>query len=72
MRRTLGTLAAATVAVSTLGTGPAPARHRGAGTFLHVNGRGATAGCVSVPRWFMVHLMRDLAPSARPVMAVGR
>ena len=28
-------------------------RHRGAGIFLHVNGRGATAGCVSVPRWFM-------------------
>jgi L,D-peptidoglycan transpeptidase YkuD (ErfK/YbiS/YcfS/YnhG family) len=49
-----------------------PVRHRGAGIFLHVNGRGATAGCVSAPRWFMVHLMRDLAPSARPVMAVGR
>lgn len=49
-----------------------PVRHRGAGIFLHVNGPGATAGCVSVPRWFMVHLMRELAPTAQPVMAVGR
>ena len=26
-----------------------PVRNRGAGIFLHVDGRGATAGCVSVP-----------------------
>jgi L,D-peptidoglycan transpeptidase YkuD (ErfK/YbiS/YcfS/YnhG family) len=49
-----------------------PVRHRGAGIFLHVNGRRATAGCVSVPRWFMVRLMAELAPAAHPVMAVGR
>ena len=28
-----------------------PVRHRGSGIFLHVNGDGATAGCVSAPRW---------------------
>lgn len=47
-------------------------RHRGAGIFLHVNGSGATAGCVSAPRWFlrraMVHLDGDLVP----VIAIGR
>jgi L,D-peptidoglycan transpeptidase YkuD (ErfK/YbiS/YcfS/YnhG family) len=47
-------------------------RHRGAGIFLHVNGSGATAGCVSGPRAFMVTMMRRLDPAAVPVMAVGR
>lgn len=47
-------------------------RHRGAGIFLHVNGRGATAGCVSVPRWFLSDVMWRLDPDLRPVMAVGR
>jgi L,D-peptidoglycan transpeptidase YkuD (ErfK/YbiS/YcfS/YnhG family) len=47
-------------------------RHRGAGIFLHVNGRGATAGCVSAPRWFLVAMMRRLDPAQTPVMAVGR
>ena len=28
-------------------------RHRGGAIFLHVNGSGATAGCVSAPRWFL-------------------
>ena len=49
-----------------------PVRHRGAGIFLHVNGRGATAGCVSAPRWFVRELVRRLDPAAAPVMAVGR
>lgn len=49
-----------------------PVRHRGAGIFLHVNGSGATAGCVSVPRWFMKDLMTRLRPGDRPVLAVGR
>lgn len=49
-----------------------PVRHRGAGIFLHVNGRGATAGCVSVPRAFMRTLVGGLDPAAAPVMAVGR
>lgn len=49
-----------------------PVRHRGAGIFLHVNGRGATAGCVSVPRARMRALFATLKPADVPVMAVGR
>jgi L,D-peptidoglycan transpeptidase YkuD (ErfK/YbiS/YcfS/YnhG family) len=47
-------------------------RHRGAGIFLHVNGRGATAGCVSAPRPFLRRMMWRLDPADAPVMAVGR
>ncbi len=47
-------------------------RHRGSGIFLHVNGRGATAGCVSAPRPFIRALVRRLDPAAAPVIAVGR
>lgn len=47
-------------------------RHRGAGIFLHVNGSGATAGCVSAPRAFLKTLMRRLDPDRDPVMAVAR
>jgi L,D-peptidoglycan transpeptidase YkuD (ErfK/YbiS/YcfS/YnhG family) len=47
-------------------------RHRGAGIFLHVNGSGATAGCVSAPRWFIRSLMARLDPDRRPVIAIGR
>jgi len=47
-------------------------RYRGAGIFLHVNGSGATAGCVSAPRWFLRRAMRVLAPAQHPVIAVGR
>jgi len=50
----------------------AQVRHRGAGIFLHVNGDGATAGCVSAPRSFLVRMMRRLDPAKVPVMAVGR
>lgn len=49
-----------------------PVHHRGAGIFLHVNGSGATAGCVSVPRQRMRELFATLDPSQAPVMAVGR
>jgi L,D-peptidoglycan transpeptidase YkuD (ErfK/YbiS/YcfS/YnhG family) len=49
-----------------------PVRHRGAGIFLHVNGRGATAGCVSAPRWFLRRAMATLDPAAQPVIAIGR
>ena len=47
-------------------------RHRGSGIFLHVNGRGATAGCVSAPRRFLGALVRRLDPAAAPVIAIGR
>jgi len=50
----------------------AQVRHRGAGIFLHVNGRGPTAGCVSAPRWFLKAMMWRLDPALVPVMAVGR
>ena len=47
-------------------------RHRGAGIFLHVNGRGATAGCVSAPRRFVRALLHRLDPADVPVIAIGR
>jgi L,D-peptidoglycan transpeptidase YkuD (ErfK/YbiS/YcfS/YnhG family) len=50
----------------------AQVRHRGAGIFLHVNGRGATAGCVSAPRVLLERMMWRLDPAKVPVMAVGR
>lgn len=49
-----------------------PVRHRGAGIFFHVNGRGATAGCVSAPRWFVRRTMATLDPALQPVIAIGR
>jgi L,D-peptidoglycan transpeptidase YkuD (ErfK/YbiS/YcfS/YnhG family) len=50
----------------------AQVRHRGAGIFLHVNGRGATAGCVSAPRWFLRTTLATLDPAQHPVIAIGR
>jgi len=47
-------------------------RHRGGAIFLHVNGRGATAGCVSAPRWFLLRTLDTLDPAAQPVIAIGR
>jgi L,D-peptidoglycan transpeptidase YkuD (ErfK/YbiS/YcfS/YnhG family) len=47
-------------------------RHRGSGIFLHVNGRGATGGCVSAPRRFLVKTVRRLDPASAPVIAIGR
>ncbi|MEV5971120.1 L,D-transpeptidase family protein [Streptomyces sp. NPDC051921] len=48
-----------------------PVRGRGAGIFLHVNGRGATAGCVSVPADTMRRLLAWVDPARRPHIAVG-
>ncbi|MGK5628546.1 L,D-transpeptidase family protein [Streptomyces sp. URMC 123] len=48
-----------------------PVRGRGAGIFLHVNGRGATAGCVSVPADTMARLLAWVDPRARPHIAIG-
>jgi L,D-peptidoglycan transpeptidase YkuD (ErfK/YbiS/YcfS/YnhG family) len=50
----------------------AQVRYRGAGIFLHVNGGGATAGCVSARRWFLQRAMATLDPDLRPVIAIGR
>ncbi len=43
----------------------------GGGIFLHVNGPGATAGCVSIPRVDMRRVLRWLDPSAGPVLVMG-
>ncbi|MFF7311868.1 L,D-transpeptidase family protein [Streptomyces sp. NPDC008137] len=48
-----------------------PVRGRGAGIFLHVNGRGATAGCVSVPKGAMRRILTWADPAKRPHIAVG-
>ncbi|WP_328441509.1 L,D-transpeptidase family protein [Streptomyces sp. NBC_00444] len=48
-----------------------PVRHRGAGIFLHVNGRGATAGCVSVPADAMRRILQWADPGRRPHLAIG-
>ncbi|OSP40264.1 MULTISPECIES: hypothetical protein [unclassified Streptomyces] len=48
-----------------------PVRGRGAGVFLHVNGRGATAGCVSVPRTAMRKTLRWADPARDPHIAIG-
>ncbi|ARF59886.1 hypothetical protein B1H19_34660 [Streptomyces gilvosporeus] len=48
-----------------------PVRHRGAGIFLHVNGKGATAGCVSVPARAMARILAWVRPSLAPHLAIG-
>ncbi|MGW1006777.1 L,D-transpeptidase family protein [Streptomyces sp. NPDC002520] len=48
-----------------------PERGRGAGIFLHVNGKGATAGCVSVPKDAMRRILRWADPGRDPHMAIG-
>lgn len=48
-----------------------PVHERGAGIFLHVNGRGATAGCVSVPAAAMDRILAWADPARRPHIAIG-
>ncbi|MBV2355885.1 L,D-transpeptidase family protein [Streptomyces sp. J2-1] len=48
-----------------------PVRGRGAGIFLHVNGRGATAGCVSVPEEAMRAVLAWADPARSPHLAIG-
>ncbi|MFF4898963.1 L,D-transpeptidase [Streptomyces sp. NPDC001068] len=48
-----------------------PVRGRGAGIFLHVNGQGATAGCVSVPSDAMQEILRWANPARAPHIAIG-
>ncbi|MGW3338517.1 L,D-transpeptidase family protein [Streptomyces sp. NPDC001009] len=48
-----------------------PVRGRGAGIFLHVNGKAATAGCVSVPSDAMTDVLRWADPARRPHIAIG-
>ncbi|MEN3583683.1 L,D-transpeptidase family protein [Streptomyces sp. ZYX-F-203] len=48
-----------------------PVRGRGAGIFLHVDGKGATAGCVSVPAEAMRRILGWVDPAHRPHIAIG-
>ena len=48
-----------------------PVRGRGAGIFLHVNGKGATAGCVSVPAGAMARILAWVRPARNPHIAIG-
>ncbi|MGA5731133.1 L,D-transpeptidase family protein [Streptomyces seoulensis] len=48
-----------------------PVRGRGAGIFLHVNGKATTAGCVSVPPDAMAEILRWTDPSRHPHIAIG-
>nr|WP_285560715.1 L,D-transpeptidase family protein [Streptomyces hygroscopicus] len=48
-----------------------PVRDRGAGIFLHVDGKGATAGCVSVPEDAMRRILRWVVPGKGPHIALG-
>jgi L,D-peptidoglycan transpeptidase YkuD (ErfK/YbiS/YcfS/YnhG family) len=48
-----------------------PVRGRGAGIFLHVNGKAATAGCVSVPQDAMQEILRWADPAKKPHIAIG-
>ncbi|MET8473879.1 L,D-transpeptidase family protein [Streptomyces sp. NPDC006422] len=48
-----------------------PVHGRGAGIFLHVNGRGATAGCVSVPADAMRRILTWVRPERSPHIAIG-
>ena len=48
-----------------------PVRGRGAGIFLHVNGKAATAGCVSVPEDAMQQILTWVDPDEKPHIAIG-
>ncbi len=48
-----------------------PVRGRGAGIFLHVNGKGATAGCVSVPKDAMERILAWVDRGREPHIAIG-
>ncbi|WP_344362551.1 L,D-transpeptidase family protein [Streptomyces gobitricini] len=48
-----------------------PVRGRGAGIFLHVEGRGPTAGCVAVPAEAMRRILAWAEPARRPHIAIG-
>lgn len=54
---------------------PAPYRpadtRKGGGIFLHVNGSGATAGCISISEPAMVAALRWLDPAANPTLVAG-
>ncbi|MFC8197084.1 L,D-transpeptidase [Streptomyces sp. NPDC057298] len=48
-----------------------PVQGRGAGIFLHVDGPGATAGCVSVSKGAMRRILDWAEPARKPHIAIG-
>lgn len=48
-----------------------PVKGRGAGIFLHVKGRGATAGCVAVSEEAMRRILRWVDATRAPHIAIG-
>lgn len=50
---------------------PTQLRNRGGAIFLHDNGKGYTAGCISVDRAFMDRISNWLRSSARPTIVIG-
>jgi len=48
-----------------------PDTSKGGGIFLHVNGTGATSGCVSVTKTDMLRVIRWLDPSKHPVIVMA-
>ncbi len=48
-----------------------PNTRKGGGIFLHINGGGATAGCVSVPKAEMRRILRWLDPGSDPVIVMA-
>jgi L,D-peptidoglycan transpeptidase YkuD (ErfK/YbiS/YcfS/YnhG family) len=50
---------------------PDPVVGRGSGIFLHVNGRGSTAGCVSVSSASMIRILRWLDPAKQPKITIA-
>jgi L,D-peptidoglycan transpeptidase YkuD (ErfK/YbiS/YcfS/YnhG family) len=48
-----------------------PIKGRGAGIFLHTNGKGLTAGCVSISTDGMKRVLRWLTPASNPHIAIG-
>ena len=48
-----------------------PARPSGSGIFLHIVGRGHTAGCIAIRRSALVSILRWLDPAQSPHIAIG-
>ncbi|MDT3397127.1 L,D-transpeptidase family protein [Streptomyces sp. B1866] len=46
-------------------------RRKGGGIWLHVDHRGGTSGCVSLPASGMAYLLRALDPARHPVIVMG-
>jgi L,D-peptidoglycan transpeptidase YkuD (ErfK/YbiS/YcfS/YnhG family) len=44
---------------------------RGAAIFLHISGKGSTAGCVSIPRANLISVLTWLNPALRPRIVMG-